>query len=236
LQYCKKIIIAIGICPKGQYGVRMATKVPFLGKRELRWFMVGQCLVTYMEEEVEFADALWDEWMEVIRHPNTTSIMLCSWGPTQPSHQQWRRVTRLMRERELPVAVVTEARHNLALAKAASWLGTNIESHRWGDLATAVRSLGLGDQAITAQARIVALRDRFGAKTPSAEVFHGAESSTTTKASTESTDALDVTGMPASSAVVFRHNDEIQKRLAQVQARFRSHTATITPPTPGSRD
>ncbi|KIG19483.1 hypothetical protein DB30_02764 [Enhygromyxa salina] len=197
----------------------MATKVSFEGKRELRWLMVGRCLITYLEEEVEFSDELWNEWMEVIGRPGVEAVMLCSWGATQPSHQQWRRVTRLMRELDLPVAVVTADRHNLALAKAASWLGTNIESHRWTELGAAVRAVGLGEQAISAQARIIALRDRFGARTSAAEVFAG-------------TEAPAANGMPftASSELVYEHSEDIQTRLAQVQARLQAHQVHTNAP------
>jgi hypothetical protein len=194
----------------------MAIKVSFEGKRELRWFLVGRCLVTYLEEEVEFSDELWDEWMEAIGRPGITAVMLCSWGATQPSHQQWRRVTRLMRELELPVAVVTEDRHNLALAKAASWLGTNIEAHRWSDLGVALRAVGLGDQVISAQARIIALRDRFGARTPSAEQFRGVGLTSATSMP-----------MPGSSQLVYENSEDIQQRLAQVQARLQAHMSEV---------
>ena len=205
----------------------MGTKVSFEGKRELRWLVVGPCLVTYMEEEVEFADELWDEWMEAMRRPGTAAVMICSWGPTQPSHQQWRRATRLMRELELPVAVVTDARHNLALAKAASWLGTNIESHRWKDLSAAVRTVGLQDQLITAQARITALRDRFGAVTPSAEGFGGVAGmpvrSVGSAGVVDSKDIMDI----SASEMVFQNSEDTQRRLAQVQARLQAYTSTV---------
>ncbi|PRQ06730.1 hypothetical protein [Enhygromyxa salina] len=194
----------------------MATKVSFEGKRELRWLMVSRCLITYLEEEVEFSDELWDEWMEAIGRPGVAAVMLCSWGATQPSHQQWRRVTRLMRELDLPVAVVTADRHNLALAKAAAWLGTNIESHRWNELGVAVRAVGLGDQIITAQARITALRDRFGARTPPAEAFAGVD-----------TQPRHVLPMAASSELVYEQSEAIQQRLAQVQARLQAHQSQV---------
>jgi gas vesicle protein len=200
------------------------TKVSYEGRRELRWLMVGQCLVTYMDEEIEFADQLWDEWLEAIRRPTTTSIMLCSWGATQPSHQQWRRATRLMRDLNLPVAVVTDARHNLALAKAASWLGTNIVAHRWHDLGAAVRLVGLEDQAISARSRITALRDRFGSVTPDAERFD--DRHTLTQRAIED----------SSAEFVSETSDEIQRRLAQVKARFQAYTTATAAETPTALD
>lgn len=199
----------------------MATKLVFEGKRELRWLTVGHCLVSYMEADTGFADELWDEWLEAVRRPSVESLMLCSWGPTQPSHQQWRRATRLMRDRNLPVAVVTDARHNLALAKAASWLGTNIEAQRWAELDAAVEQAGLSDLKVMAKANIIALRDRFGAviadsSTPEPELRRPAAVSSSFS-----------TEYDASSAMVMENSEEIQRRLAEVQARFRSVSAPL---------
>ena len=144
----------------------MATKVAFEGKRELRWLTIDKCLVTYMEAEVEFGEDVWDQWLEALGRPSMSSLMLCSWGPTKPTHAQWRRATRLMREHKLSVVVVTDARHNLALAKAASWLGTDIQSHRWSEIDAGIEKAGLAHQRIAAKAMIIALRDRFGAVMP----------------------------------------------------------------------
>lgn len=192
----------------------MPTKISFEGRRELRWLEIGPFLVCYMEAEVEFTDRLWDDWLEAIRRPEIKGLMICSWGPTQPSHQQWRRATRLMRDRRLPVAVVTDARHNFALAKAASWLGTNIESHRWNQLGQALDFIGLeSDQRVASQAIIVALRDRFGTVTEAAELGQVVQE--------PRTPVVGASLFAASEDVVYETNEEIQRKLAEVQARFR---------------
>jgi hypothetical protein len=191
----------------------MATKISFEGKRELRWLEVGHCLVCYMEAEVELEERLWDDWLEAIRRPSVSGLMICSWGPTQPSHQQWRRATRLMRERQLPVAVVTSARHNFALAKAASWLGTNIHAGHWDQLDEALDFVGFGKDGegdgLLAKAKIIALRDRFGSVIDDAELGHRVEAPRTPVFTT-------------STNVVSEANEEIQRKLAEVQARFRA--------------
>lgn len=217
----------------------MATKVSFEGKRELRWMELGSCLVTFMEADIDFSDKLWDDWMEALQRPAITSLMLCSWGPTQPSHQQWRRATRLMRDRKLPVAVVTDARHNLALAKAASWLGTDVQSFRWHQLNDGCDVVGIAKpDRVAAKATIIALRDRFGPVTSDAETglsstfrsdrdYSGSYTSATNN-------ALDV-----SSEMVLEANNEIQAKLAEIQARLRNRervTPMVRVPTPGSRD
>ncbi|WP_146155482.1 hypothetical protein [Enhygromyxa salina] len=197
----------------------MPSKVSFEGKRELRWREISHCVVCYMEAEIEFADELWDQWMEAMGRPSITAVMICSWGPTQPSHQQWRRATRMMRDKQLAVAVVTEARHNLALAKAASWLGTNVSSHRWSQLGEACEFVGFDqERRLMTQATIVALRDRFGAVTDAVETGHD---TTATQAVTGTAGPL----FSASSELVFEHNKEIQEKLAEVQARFRERLA-----------
>lgn len=196
----------------------MATKISFEGKRELRWLEVGHCLVCYMEAEVEFHEQLWDDWLEAVRRPSITSLMICSWNPTQPSHQQWRRATRLMRDRQLPVAVVTDARHNFALAKAASWLGTNIQACHWKDLGEALEFVAFGKDGegdvLLAKAKIIALRDRFGAVVEDAEIGERVE--------TPDVPVYRTPEYTASTDVVSETNEEIQRKLAEVQARFRA--------------
>ncbi len=192
----------------------MATKIAFEGNRELRWLEIGHCLACYMESEFEFTDKQWDLWLDAIRRDSITSLIICSWGPTQPTHQQWRRATRLMRDRQLPVVVITDARHNFALAKAASWLGTNIQAHRWQDVGEALAFLGMGpNERVTVQPTLVALRDRFGAVTTDAEL--GQMMSTPTMATAAA-------ALPVSRDIVIEANEEIQQKLAEVQARFRN--------------
>lgn len=205
----------------------MSTKVSFEGRRELRWMELGDCLVSYMEADVEFSDKLWDDWIEALSRPTIMRLMLCSWGPTQPSHQQWRRATRLMRDRRMPVAVVTDARHNLALAKAASWLGTNIQSFRWHQLGDACDFLGF-DKAdkVASKAKVVALRDRFGPVTSDGDV---AQPSYTAGARSYATPN---NPLSVSSELVLETSNEIQTKLAEIQARLRQRerTGTTIPP------
>jgi hypothetical protein len=201
----------------------MADKVTFEGKRELRWLQVGPCLVTYMEADTPFQDQLWDQWLEAVAQPTTQSLMICAWGATEPSNQQWRRANRQMRDQQLAVAVVTEARHNAALAKAASWLGTNIVSYRWGDLHAACEFVGY-DRAdrIGARAKITALRDRFGTVTKDETSAPSYMSAPRPADTTNNT-------IRASGELVRETNDEIQARLAEVQERLRNRAAFSRP-------
>jgi hypothetical protein len=195
----------------------MSSKVSFEGKRELRWMEINSCLVTFMEAEVEFNDKLWDDWMEALQRPSIVCLMLCSWGPTQPTHQQWRQATRLMRDRRMPVAVITEARHNLALAKAASWLGTNIQSFRWHQIGEACTCLGIEKhEQIAFKAKVVALRDRFGPVTADADVGPAQPTFTTMSTYTPVQSPLTV-----STELVLETSNEIQTKLAEIQARLR---------------
>jgi hypothetical protein len=178
---------------------------------------IGECLVSYMEADVEFSDKLWDDWLEALQRPSITRLMLCSWGPTQPSHQQWRQATRLMRDRRMPVAVVTEARHNLALAKAASWLGTNIQSFRWHQLGDACDCVGVDkSDKVAVKAKVVALRDRFGPVTSDADIGQSGYPASNHSLATPSSLPLS-----ASTELVLETSNEIQTKLAEIQARLR---------------
>jgi hypothetical protein len=198
----------------------MPAKLSFEGRRELRWMELGDCLVTYMEAEVDYTDQLWDEWMEALGRPSLARLLLCSWGPTQPSHQQWRRATRLMRDRQMPVAVVTDARHNLALAKAASWLGTNVQSFRWHQLGDGCDFLGF-DKAnkVALKAKVVALRDRFGPVTTGETGQHSGNTRYVTSAH-----------LSVSSESVMEVNTEIQAKLAEIQTRLRERERSADAP------
>lgn len=197
----------------------MAEKISIDGKRELRWIYVGGCLVTYMEADIEFRDALWNRWLDAVNGSRTQSLMICAWGATQPSNQQWRRATKLMRERELAVAVVTKARHNSALAKAASWLGTNIKAFRWDELNDACDFAGIDSASrVAARAKVTALRDYYG---PVSADDLGA-SEPVLRSTSGPVFGAEFT---ASSEVVSETHDEIQARLAEVQARLRSRSS-----------
>ncbi len=173
--------------------------------------------MTYIEADVELSDKLWDAWMDALSRPSITGLMLCSWGPTQPTHQQWRRATRLMRDRRMPVAVVTDARHNLALAKAASWLGTNIQSYRWHQLGDACDTLGFEkSEKVATKAKVIALRDRFGPVTRDAETEQPSYTAPAHSFSPENNP------LAVSSELVMETHNEIQAKLAEIQARLRA--------------
>ncbi|KIG12542.1 hypothetical protein DB30_01252 [Enhygromyxa salina] len=170
-----------------------------------------------MEADVPFQDKLWDQWLEAVARPTTESLMICAWGATAPNNQQWRRANKQMRDQALAVAVVTEARHNAALAKAASWLGTNIKSFRWGELHNACEFVGYErTERLGARTKITALRDRFGTVT--------ADETAASGHSTPLLTAVSPDAISASGALVRETNDEIQTRLAEVQERLRSRT------------
>lgn len=197
----------------------MTGRISYEGKQSLRWIRVASCMVTFMEANVDFDDGLWDDWIRAYSHESVKSLMICSWNPTQPTNQQWRRATRVMRDRDVPVVVVTEARHNLALAKAASWLGTNITSFRWSELADACKQVGF-DAKLTpaARAKIVALRDAHGKIT--GDVTVGTPESNFTPRQPLSQP------LEASRELVEETNNEIQATLEALQKRLRARNRT----------
>jgi hypothetical protein len=179
-----------------------------------------------MEADVEFSDKLWEDWLEALQRPSITRLLLCSWGPTQPTHQQWRQATRLMRDRRMPVAVVTEARHNLALAKAASWLGTNIQSFRWHQLGDACDCVGFDKaEKVATKAKVIALRDRFGPVTNDADLGQPSNRSASNYSSgsysSSSYSPAPDGPLTASTELVLETSNEIQTKLAEIQARLR---------------
>jgi hypothetical protein len=138
-------------------------EISFSGKRELRWLQEGDCFITFVGADVAIADALWDEWLAgFIAAPGKVRL-LSSWGDIQPTKEQWRRATRMMRDAKLKVAVLTESRPTSALAKAASWAGVDMQAFRWEQLYEASLWLELdGPQRMAVRASVTALRDRFG--------------------------------------------------------------------------
>ncbi|NVB37621.1 hypothetical protein G6O69_07240 [Pseudenhygromyxa sp. WMMC2535] len=197
----------------------MTSKVSYEGKQSLRWMRVAGCMVTYMEPNVDFADADWDEWIAAFSQDNIRSLVIGSWDPTQPTHQQWRRATRAMRDRELPVSVISEARHNLALAKAASWLGTDMQSFRWTEINDALKRIGLDPQLVPAvRAKIVALRDAHGQV--ASDVTLGASAPPRPRRrSYEFSQPLEV-----SADLVQETNSEIQATLESLQKRLKNRS------------
>lgn len=186
----------------------MANKVAHEGHRELRWLRVGPYLITYMEPG-SYDDGVWDDWIQAFSHRSVQAMFICSWDPTEPSHQQWRRATRAMRDHEIAVAVVTEARHNLALAKAASWLGTNMQSFRWQELREACKFLGIDKKLVPGvRAKVVALRDAYGRVTGDVTM----NSSELSRRNHRSDPAMAV-----DSSVVLATSDEIQATLSALQ-------------------
>lgn len=198
----------------------MAQAVHFEGKQALRWLHVKRVLVAYMETDA-FDDGLWDDWIAAFGQDGITGMIIGSWGATQPSHQQWRRATREMRDRSLPVAVVTEARHNLALAKAASWVGTNIRAFRWHDAGEASDFVGVPEALRpVVRAKLVALRDRFGAVAP--DVTLGREEHQ--RRDYAGAGALEGESVFASSSEIQDRLDEIQGQLRRLRASRRART------------
>ncbi len=141
----------------------MDDKRLFEGKRELRWTQSGRALITFVQEDVAIADELWDRWIAVFSKPEIERLFVCTWGAIQPTHQQWRRANKAMRDRGYPVTCVTENRHTMALIKAASWVGTKAQAFAWNQLHDACEYAGVTkEDRVEIKAKIVALRDAFG--------------------------------------------------------------------------
>jgi hypothetical protein len=141
----------------------MDDKRLFEGKRELRWTQSGSALITFIQEDVAIADELWDRWIAVFSKPGIERLFVCAWGAIQPTHQQWRRANKAMRDRGYAVTCVTENRHTMALIKAASWVGTKAQAFAWNQLHDACEYAGVSkDERVEIKAKVVALRDAFG--------------------------------------------------------------------------
>lgn len=138
-------------------------KRAFEGRRELRWTQAGTVLISYIHEDVAIADELWDRWIAAFSQPTVQQLLLGSWGAIQPTHQQWRRANKAMRERGLAVTCITESRHTMALVKAASWVGTRAQAFAWNQMHDACDFAGVvKEERVEVKAKIVALRDAFG--------------------------------------------------------------------------
>lgn len=239
-------------------------KVSFDGKRELRWLQEGDCFITYFEVDVDFSDALWDQWLSAVLGAPGKRVLLSSWGDIQPSKEQWRKATKSLRGCGKTFAFVTESRATSALVKAASWAGVDILAFRWEQLYDASVHIGLErEQRIAIRATVTALRDYFGAVNGDGElgstvgraVFGGASTfggaapaprddsrdeqptprpaapaSSSASRSTASSTAEPPTRSrtPMADAAsrnleqVRQTSEEIQAKLAEIQARLRS--------------
>lgn len=138
-------------------------KRAFEGRRELRWTQAGTVLISYIQEDVAIADELWDRWIAAFSQPGVQQLIIGCWGAVQPTHQQWRRANKAMRERGFAVTCITESRHTMALIKAASWVGTKAQAFAWNQMQDACEFAGVAkEERVEIKARVVALRDAFG--------------------------------------------------------------------------
>ena len=115
-------------------------------------------------EAKTFSDELWSQWLAAVQDPQTKTVLLGAWGPAKPTTSQWRDATKVMKATKVTVAVVTEDRHNAALAKKASWIGAKVESFRW-DTHLYDPFVFLGFDLATRKEmkpRVFGLRDYFG--------------------------------------------------------------------------
>jgi hypothetical protein len=148
-------------------------KRAFEGRRELRWTQAGGVLIGFIQEDVAIADELWDRWLAALSLPAVHHAFVGCWGAIQPTHQQWRRATKVMRERGFNVAFVTESRHTMALVKAASWVGAKAQAFGWNQLHEACDYAGVSkDDRVEVKAKIIALRDAFGRLVSDVTVGH----------------------------------------------------------------
>lgn len=198
----------------------MGNKVPYEGARELRWVRVSSCLLTYVDTEVELADGLWNDWLAAVADERVKGVLICAAGPIQPSHQQWRRATRTMRDRDIPASVVTESRHNLALAKAASWLGTDMLSFEWSEVKMACQRICDDEKLIPAlRMKLVTIRDAHGPVSVT-----GDRKAPEFERSRYNSMFSPTSHIEVSSEEVLETNSEIQATLAALQARSAKRT------------
>jgi hypothetical protein len=185
-------------------------QISFSGKRELRWLQEGETLITFIEADVAIADVLWDQWLAAVVAPPGQKRLLASWGDIQPTKDQWRRATRMIRDAKTKVAVVTESRATSALAKAASWAGADMQAFRWEQLYEASMFLNLDSaRRMAVRTAVMGLRDCFGpvdeaAPRPAASPSAARPATSASPAARPSVGASAVTRPPAGASPVAR--------------------------------
>ena len=138
-------------------------KQAFENQHELQWTQANNTLISYIQEDVAITDELWDRWIAAFSRPDIKHLFVGCWGAIQPTHQQWRRANKAMRECGFAVVCLTESRHTMALIKAASWVGTKAQAFAWNQLHDACEFGEIAkEERVEVKAKIVALRDAFG--------------------------------------------------------------------------
>lgn len=220
------------------------------GKQELRWLVVGSCMVAVIESK-RVSDPLWAEWLAAVERPSVKTSVVCIQQAVQLSANQWRAWTSSIKNAGVRVAVVTDDRQTAAHAKKAAWLGADVQAFR-SDLSfyDALLHLGLDfAQRKQVKPKLQELVESYGSKLAAPQASHRTMpawmreeapearmqarkrpiSSASPAAQTSRTTAPErskrgelTAEFQRSRDAVFQSSSDIQAKLAEVQARLRA--------------
>jgi hypothetical protein len=114
----------------------------------LRWQLIDGLHVCFTEAEVPVSEELWDLCMASRCSPEVTGCLSIIGGDGFPqiSRRQWRVSASLAIQRRFPFAMISSHRITLAMVRAASWNGANIQAYKWAELDLALAFLNVAPE------------------------------------------------------------------------------------------
>lgn len=106
---------------------------------QYKWTVVGDVLLNYGTPG-PVPDELWQGMLKEMKKPHVKKY-LPAIVSSEPNSLQRKQAIEILKEKRIPVALVTDDKMVRGLAMAASWLGTDVKAFSWIELEKAFRYL-----------------------------------------------------------------------------------------------
>ncbi len=108
------------------------------------WECVGGVLIAFSTAG-KVDDAIWDAMLEDLNTKPLVGYLGATLGNTDTTSSQRKKVSEILKRRELPCSIITDNRLVVGVVTMVSWLNVKIKAHDWLRARDAIRWLGVPD-------------------------------------------------------------------------------------------
>jgi hypothetical protein len=103
-----------------------------------KWTFVGDLVVAFTTEGDFLPDDVWDRFVADVKNKSVDKYLATALGAVKASSVQRKKIADVVKEKGIPIGVVSDDRLIRGMVTAVSWLGVDVKAFSWAELEAAV--------------------------------------------------------------------------------------------------
>lgn len=108
-----------------------------------KWTAVDDLMISLGTNEGQIPDNVWEQFVTDLRTKHINKYIATNVGYVEVTSTQRKKIVEVLKEKSIPVVVVTDDRLVRGMVTAVSWLGVKIKSFSWEEINGAMEHLSI---------------------------------------------------------------------------------------------